>query len=185
MPYLRQINTTATGTLLFLQNNGTLRSLAIELSLPSDEDQLGAASTVYTPAHEGATSIIWQLAKAYVAVNDSGYHQLICHWLHTHAAIEPFIIVTNRQLSVLHPIHKLLHPHFHDTMNIKALARQTLINAGGLLEMTVFPTRYAMEWSAASYKDWVFLEQVLLAELIKRRMAVEDLNSPHGLRLPI
>ncbi|KAM7473765.1 hypothetical protein LguiB_021008 [Lonicera macranthoides] len=190
MPYLRQINTTATKiyatrTLLFLENNGTLRPLAIELSLPSDEDQLGAVSTVYTPAHEGAAGTIWQLAKAYVAVNDSGYHQLICHWLHTHAAIEPFIIATNRQLSVLHPIHKLLHPHFRDTMNINALARQTLINAGGLLEMTVFPTRYAMEWSAASYKDWVFPEQALPADLIKRGMAVEDSNSPHGLRLLI
>ncbi|KAM7473778.1 hypothetical protein LguiB_021021 [Lonicera macranthoides] len=79
MPYLRQINTTATRTLLFLENNGTLRPLAIELSLPSDEDQLGAVSMVYAPAHEGAASTIWQLAKAYVAVYDFGYHQLICH----------------------------------------------------------------------------------------------------------
>ncbi|KAM7473810.1 hypothetical protein LguiB_021053 [Lonicera macranthoides] len=159
MPYLRRINTTATKiyatrTILFLENNGTLKPLAIELSLPHpDEDQLGAISTVYTLTHEGAVGTIWQLDKAYVVVNDSGYHQLICHFyesvkrrfffseLHTHAAIEPFIIATNRQLSVLHAIHKLLHPHFRDTMNINALARQTLINAGGLLEMTVFPTR--------------------------------------------
>ena len=46
--------------------------------------------------------------------------------------IEPFIIVTNRQLSVVHPIYKLLQPHFRDTMNINALARQTLINADGI-----------------------------------------------------
>ncbi|KAK1582041.1 hypothetical protein Q3G72_011295 [Acer saccharum] len=37
--------------------------------------------------------------KAYVTVNDSGYHQLISHWLNTHAVIEPFMIATNRQLS--------------------------------------------------------------------------------------
>ncbi|PIN14950.1 Linoleate 9S-lipoxygenase [Handroanthus impetiginosus] len=191
MPYLRRINTTAikiyaTRTILFLKKDGTLKPLAIELSLPHPEgDHLGAVSRVCTPAEDGVEGSIWQLAKAYVAVNDSGYHQLICHWLNTHAAIEPFIIATHRQLSVLHPIHKLLQSHFRDTMNINALARQTLINAGGFLEMTVFPGRYSMEWSSTLYKNWVFPDQALPADLIKRGVAVEDSISPHGVRLLI
>ncbi|KAK2968016.1 hypothetical protein RJ640_001710, partial [Escallonia rubra] len=191
MPYLRQINTTstrtyATRTLLFLKRDGTLTPLAIELSFPHDKgDQLGAVSRVQTPAEKGAEGTIWDLAKAYVAVNDSGYHQLVCHWLHTHAVTEPFIIATNRQLSVLHPVYKLLHPHFRDTMNINALGRQTLINAGGILERTVFPGKFAMEISAVMYRDWVFPEQALPADLVKRGMAVEDSKSPHGIRLLI
>jgi linoleate 9S-lipoxygenase len=86
MPYLRRINSTSTKTyasrtILFLKNDGTLKPLVIELSLPHPEgDQFGAISKVYTPAEQGVESSIWQLAKAYVAVNDSGNHQLISHW---------------------------------------------------------------------------------------------------------
>ncbi|BBH06557.1 PLAT/LH2 domain-containing lipoxygenase family protein [Prunus dulcis] len=191
MPYLRRINSTsnkiyASRTVLFLKSDGTLKPLVIELSLPHpDGDQFGRISKVYTPAEEGVEGSIWQLAKAYVAVNDSGYHQLISHWLNTHAVCEPVVIATNRQLSVVHPIYKLLHPHFRDTMNINAFARQILINAGGILETTVFPARYAMEMSSVVYKDWVFTEQALPADLINRGVAVKDANSPHGLRLLI
>ncbi|KAJ4968317.1 hypothetical protein NE237_015018 [Protea cynaroides] len=192
MPYLRRINTItstktyAARTLLFLKDDGTLKPLAIELSLPHpDGDQHGAISKVFTPGEQGVEASVWQLAKAYAAVNDSGIHQLSSHWLHTHAVIEPFVIAMNRQLSVLHPIHKLLQPHFRDTMNINALARQILINAGGIVENTVFPAKFAMEMSAMFYKSWVLPEQALPADLIKRGMAVSDSNSPYGLRLLI
>ncbi|KAK4746160.1 hypothetical protein SAY87_012472 [Trapa incisa] len=192
MPYLRWINETstktyATRTLLFLKDDGTLKPLAIELSLPHpDGDEFGVISNVLTPTEEeGAGRTLWKIAKAYVSANDSGYHQLISHWLKTHAVIEPFIIATNRQLSVLHPIHKLLHPHFRDTMNINAFARQILISAGGALEMTVFSAKYSLEMSSAVYKDWVFPDQALPADLIKRGMAVEDEESRHGVRLLI
>ena len=86
MPYLRRINATstkayATRTILFLKNDGTLRPLAIELSLPHPQgDQSGAFSQVFLPADEGVESSIWLLAKAYVVVNDSCYHQLVSHW---------------------------------------------------------------------------------------------------------
>ncbi|KAF5782039.1 putative linoleate 13S-lipoxygenase [Helianthus annuus] len=191
MPYLRRINATtnkiyASRTLLFLQNDGTLKPLVIELSLPHPEgDNLGAVSNVYTPAEYGVEGAVWQLAKAYVAVDDSGIHQLISHWLNTHAVVEPFIIAANRQLSVLHPIYKLLYPHFRDTMNINAFARQILINGGGILEKTVFPEKYSMELSSVLYKNWVFPDQALPVDLVKRGMAVEDSDSPHGLSLLI
>ncbi|PWA65915.1 lipoxygenase [Artemisia annua] len=87
----------------------------------------GSFDAVHTPALEETKGTLWLLAKAYANVNDSGYHQLIFHWLQSHAAIVPFIIATSTQLSILHPIHKPFHPHFGDTMNINGLSRQTLI----------------------------------------------------------
>ncbi|MCI12642.1 linoleate 9S-lipoxygenase-like, partial [Trifolium medium] len=58
-PYLRKINATetkayATRTILFLQNDGTLKPLAIELSRPHPQgDSFGPVSNVYLPASEG------------------------------------------------------------------------------------------------------------------------------------
>ncbi|KAJ6898823.1 linoleate 9S-lipoxygenase 5 isoform X2 [Populus alba x Populus x berolinensis] len=85
-PYLRRINSTSTKTyasrtILLLQDDGTLKPLAIELSLPHPQgDHHGAVSKVFTPAEHGVEGSVWQLAKAYAAVNDSGYHQLVSHW---------------------------------------------------------------------------------------------------------
>ncbi|CAM8938149.1 unnamed protein product [Rhodiola kirilowii] len=189
MPFISRINKTstkgyATRTVL-LKEDGILKPLAIELSIPDPKgDKFGPISEIYFPAKEGTVEgSIWQLAKAYVATNDTGIHQLCSHWLNTHCVMEPFIIATNRQLSVLHPIYKLLHPHFRDTMYINALGRQILVNAGGALENTVFPGKYSMEITSNAYKNWVFTDQALPADLLKRGMAVKDSSSPHGLRL--
>ncbi|CAD6228766.1 unnamed protein product [Miscanthus lutarioriparius] len=194
MPFLIEVNSLddnfiyATRTLLFLRGNGTLAPVAIEMSLPELRDGITAAkSTVYTPVPPtaGAEAWVWHLAKAYVNVNDYCWHQGISHWLNTHAVMEPFVIATNRQLSVTHPVHRLLLPHYRDTMNINALARQKLINAGGIFEMTVFPRKYAIEISSKVYGSWNFAEQALPDDLIKRGMAVPDPSSPYKVRLLI
>ncbi|XWS57525.1 hypothetical protein CRYUN_Cryun09bG0181800 [Craigia yunnanensis] len=192
IPHLYKINkntstkTYASRTLLFLNDDHILKPVAIELSLPYEKgDKFGVDRKVYTPAENRVEGYIWQLAKAYVAVVDTGHHQLISHWLNTHAVIEPFVIATNRQLSVVHPIYKLLHPHFRDTMTINALAREILVNADGLVEKTFYPAKYSMEMSSEIYKSWNFLEQALPKDLKKRGIAVDDGNPQPGLRLLI
>ncbi|CAN6338053.1 unnamed protein product [Urochloa humidicola] len=179
IPYLRRINTLgvciyASRTLLFLKDDGTLKPVVIELSLPSDGAGDGEISRIFLPATQGTDGHMWQLAKAHVSVNDSGYHQLISHWLFTHATVEPFIIATKRQLSAMHPINKLLEPHFKDNMQINTLARSILLSAGGILERTMFPGKYAMEMSSAIYSEWRFAEQSLPNDLVKRGVASKD-----------
>lgn len=88
--------------------------------------------------------------------------------LQTHVVVEPFIIATRRQLSAMHPVHWLLHPHFKDTLHINALARIILINQGGIFEKTLFSAEISMELSAELYREWRFDEQALPVDLLKR-----------------
>ncbi|XP_040380210.1 probable linoleate 9S-lipoxygenase 5 [Oryza brachyantha] len=192
MPYLRRINTLgvciyASRTLLFLKNDGALKPVAIELSLPGDGATAGGEdiSRVFVPASRGTEAHLWLLAKTHVSVNDSGYHQLISHWLLTHATVEPFIIAARRQLSAMHPIHKLLEPHFKDNMQINTLARSILLSAGGLLERTMYPGKYAMQMSSDIYANWRFTDQSLPNDLIKRGMASKDERARGGVSLHI
>ncbi|TVU45543.1 hypothetical protein EJB05_05032, partial [Eragrostis curvula] len=95
-------------TLLFLKNDGTLKPLAIELSLPHPEGRLMVLSAHVHSSSPRVEGHICSLPRLMPVVNDSALHQLISHWLNTHAVIEPFVIATNRQLSAVHPVHKLL-----------------------------------------------------------------------------
>ncbi|KAJ8547370.1 hypothetical protein K7X08_010956 [Anisodus acutangulus] len=121
MPYLKRINSTTTKTyacrtVLLLQDDGTLKPLAIELSLPHPQgDKHGSSSQVFTPCND----------------------------------------------------------------------ESILINAGGILELTVFPSKYALEMCSSIFKNWVFTEQALPEDLLKRGVAVPDPSKPHGLRLLI
>ncbi|MCD7453934.1 hypothetical protein HAX54_022690 [Datura stramonium] len=187
MPFLGKINKNgvcayASRTLLFLKDDATLKPLAIELSLPGllPDTEI---HRVFRPWTNGSEAALWQLAKTHVAVNDSGYHQLTSHWLKTHAVVEPFIIATRRQLSVMHPIHRLLDPHFKDTMHINALARSTVLKAGGIIEKTLYSGEVSMELSSLLYKEWRFDEQSLPGDLLKRGMAFHNPDCLTGVQL--
>ncbi|KAF2309226.1 hypothetical protein GH714_001261 [Hevea brasiliensis] len=191
LPFVRKVRglkgTTLYGsrTIFFLTPSGTLRPLAIELTRPP-MDGKPQWKQVYTHNWDSTGCWLWRLAKAHVLAHDSGYHQLVSHWLRTHCATEPYIVATNRQLSVMHPIYRLLHPHFRYTMEINALARESLVNAGGIIESSFSPGKYSMELSSAAYDEmWRFDHEALPKDLINRGMAVEDKTAPHGLKLTI
>ncbi|XP_061998340.1 linoleate 13S-lipoxygenase 2-1, chloroplastic-like isoform X1 [Rosa rugosa] len=191
MPYVNKVRevegTTLYGsrTLFFLNENGTLRPVAIELTRPPIGDK-PQWKEVFTPTWDATGCWLWRLAKAHVCAHDSGYHQLVIHWLRTHCCTEPYIIAANRQLSAMHPIYRLLHPHFRYTMEINALAREALINAGGIIETCFSPAKYSIELSSAAYDQlWRFDMEALPADLIRRGMAVEDPTAEHGLKLTI
>nr|DAD30625.1 TPA_asm: hypothetical protein HUJ06_009476 [Nelumbo nucifera] len=174
LPFIKKMNSLpgrkayASRTVFFYNKAGILRPIAIELSLPPTQSK-PQNKHVYTHGHDATTTWVWKLAKAHVCSNDAGVHQLVNHWLRTHASMEPYIIATHRHLSTMHPIYKLLHPHMRYTLEINALARQSLINGGGIIEACFSPGKYAMEISSAAYKSmWRFDMEALPADLIRR-----------------
>ncbi|XP_047317023.1 linoleate 13S-lipoxygenase 3-1, chloroplastic-like isoform X2 [Impatiens glandulifera] len=189
-PFIDKINALdgrkayATRTIFFLTPAGTLKPIAIELTLPpSTRPTSRSSKRVVSPPADATSNWVWQLAKSHVCSNDAGVHQLVNHWLRTHATMEPFILAAHRQLSAMHPIFKLLDPHMRYTLEINALARQSLISADGVIESSFTPGRYCIELSAAAYKDWRFDQEGLPADLIRRGMAVADPTQAHGVRL--
>ncbi|KAG0454488.1 hypothetical protein HPP92_023780 [Vanilla planifolia] len=192
LPYVHKIrtleNTTLYGsrTIFFLTPEGTLRPIAIELTRPANYPLTKQWRHVFTHLWDATSTWLWRIAKAHVGAHDSGYHQLVSHWLRTHCAAEPYVIAANRQLSALHPIYRLLAPHFRYTMEINALARQSLVNAGGIIENSFSPGKYSLELCSIAYGlQWRFDMEGLPADLIRRGMAEEDPTAEHGLRLTI
>ncbi|KAG8646336.1 hypothetical protein MANES_10G148800v8 [Manihot esculenta] len=172
LPYVAKVRalegTTLYGsrTLFFLVNDSTLRPVAIELTRPPIGGQ-PQWKQVFTPSFDATSCWLWRMAKAHALAHDSGIHQLVSHWLRTHCCVEPYIIAAHRQLSEMHPIFRLLHPHFRYTMEINALARESLINAGGIIESSFSPGKYSMELSSVAYdKLWRFDTEALPADLI-------------------
>lgn len=188
LPFIGKMNSLperkayASRTIFFYTPSGVLKPIIIELSLPPSPTS-PTNKRIFTHGHDATNHWVWKLAKAHVCSNDAGVHQLVNHWLRTHASMEPYIIATNRQLSTLHPVHKLLHPHMRYTMEINALARQNLINGGGVIESCFSPGKYAMELSSAAYESmWRFDMEALPADLVRRGIAVEDPSMPGGVK---
>ncbi|PWA74815.1 lipoxygenase 7 protein [Artemisia annua] len=184
---IKEMKTTLYGSrlLMFLTPSGTLRPVAIELVRPPGDGK-PQWKQAFTPCWDSTGAWLWKLAKVHFLSHDAGIHQLYSHWVRTHCCTEPYIIASNRQLSAMHPIYRLLHPHFRYTMEINALARESLINYGGVIESCFSPGKYSIELSAVAYGQlWRFDQEALPADLIRRGMAEEDPNSLHGLKLAI
>ena len=85
LPFLNKVNCLddrkayATRTIFFLTPMGTLKPIAIELSLPPVGPNSQSKQVLTSPVNT-TTTWLWQLAKAHVCSNDCGVHQIVHHW---------------------------------------------------------------------------------------------------------
>eukprot|EP00775_Hariotina_reticulata_P011988 gene11988-12132_t len=86
----------AARAVLFRRSDGYLVPVAIELAHSQD-----TPAVVVTP---NDPDTVWLLAKLLFMSVDSGWHQLVSHFVRTHAVVEPYLISLRRQMNPTHPV---------------------------------------------------------------------------------
>jgi len=132
---------------IYSTGDSCLLPIAIRLD-PSD-----LSAPVFTPDDE---TWDWMTAKAFVANADAQYHMAVSYYLKTLAVSEPFAVSMQRNLSVMHPLYKLLRPYTKYCLAFNAMARESLISSGGLLEHLFSIHDQAPALVAQEYTTWRF-----------------------------
>ncbi|KAM5273523.1 polyunsaturated fatty acid (12S)/(13S)-lipoxygenase, epidermal-type-like [Ctenodactylus gundi] len=117
--------------MLKLQPDGRLLPMVIQLQPPRHGCP---PPLLFLPSDP---PMAWLLAKTWVRSSDFQLHQLQSHLLRGHLVAEVIAVATMRTLPSLHPIYKILIPHFRYTMEINILARSNLVSERGIFDLVV------------------------------------------------
>lgn len=121
----------------------------------------------------------WFYAKICVQIADGNHHEISSHLCRTHLVMEPFAIVTARQLAQTHPLGLLLRPHFRFLLANGDLARKRLIGRGDYVDQLFAGTlQESLEIVTSSYKEWSF-DQFAMPTEIKNRGMDDVASLPH------
>ncbi|SDY02899.1 lipoxygenase family protein [Nitrosomonas sp. Nm58] len=94
---------------LFLQSDGMLRPIAIQLYQDPGPDN---------PIYTSKDGNLWLAAKMFAQIADGNHHILYTHATRIHYVMEAIIMASRRQLYKSHPLYVLLNPHLQYTLNV-------------------------------------------------------------------
>ncbi|XP_030261043.1 hydroperoxide isomerase ALOXE3-like [Sparus aurata] len=146
--------------LFYLNPENKLMPIAIQLhQQPSEENPIFLPSDLETD---------WLLAKMFIENADSMDHQAVHHLMNTHFLIEVYTVATLRCLPVIHPIYKLLFPHFRYTLSVNTSGRDSLFGPEGALSISSLGHAGLMELMRRSHSE-VTYSSLCLPENIAAR----------------
>ncbi|XP_035760320.1 arachidonate 12-lipoxygenase, 12R-type-like, partial [Neolamprologus brichardi] len=117
------LHMTAGLCLFYMNPENKLMPIAIQLhQKPSKQNP------IFLPSDSEAD---WLLAKLFIKSADLLEHQAVYHLMSTHFLAEAFAIATFRCFPEIHPVYKLLIPHFRYTLHINCRGRNTLLGPDG------------------------------------------------------
>lgn len=139
----------------------------------------GPEAPVFTPA-DGYN---WLIAKTVVEVADANLHEAVAHLAHTHLLMEPFVVSAHRQLARVHPVLRLLRPHFRGTLAINEAAWRRLIADGGAVDR-VFAGKISStrQLTADGLRGFRFRDRLLPKVLADAGVADRDALPEHPYR---
>ncbi|CAG03588.1 unnamed protein product [Tetraodon nigroviridis] len=112
--------------LLYVNSDKKLLPIAIQLQQEPSE-----TNPIFLPSDSETD---WLLAKFYLKNAYALMHQSLTHLMRTHFMAEAYTVAALRCLPEIHPIYKLLMPHFRYTLHINTGGRKTLFGPDGALE---------------------------------------------------
>uniref|UniRef100_A0A8C2ZF71 Uncharacterized protein n=1 Tax=Cyclopterus lumpus TaxID=8103 RepID=A0A8C2ZF71_CYCLU len=123
----KPLHVTAGLCLLYLNPENKLMPIAIQLhQQPSEQNPIFLPSDSETD---------WLLAKMFIKNVDSMDHEAVQHLMKTHFLAEVYTVAALRSFSGIHPLYKLLIPHFQYTLFINTDGRPTLFGPDGALSI--------------------------------------------------
>uniref|UniRef100_A0A8C5BSM5 Hydroperoxide isomerase ALOXE3-like n=1 Tax=Gadus morhua TaxID=8049 RepID=A0A8C5BSM5_GADMO len=153
--------TVAAGLCLLYKNpKDELRPIAIQLQQqPSEENP------IFLPS-DGETD--WLLAKLFIKNSDSIQHQSVHHLLNTHLVVQGFALATLRNLPSIHPLYKLLIPHFRNTIHVNTLALSDIRSEDGFFNQSTIGMAGSLKLMARAHAETTY-SSLFLPENIAAR----------------
>ncbi|XP_068433628.1 hydroperoxide isomerase ALOXE3-like [Clinocottus analis] len=122
------LHVTAGLCLLYSNPENKLMPIAIQLhQQPSEQNPIFLPSDSETD---------WLLAKMFIKNADTMDHQAVQHLMKTHFLSEVYALAALRSFSVIHPLYKLLFPHFQSTIYLNTGSRVAIFSSDGAFENT-------------------------------------------------
>lgn len=95
----------------------------------------GGRETIYTPADPD-----WMIARTAAQIADENLQGVLVHLGWCHLVVQRFIVSAHRQLAPEHPLMVLFAPHFELTLAVNQVARDSVVNPGGVQDRLLAPT---------------------------------------------